>query len=207
MASIKCFSEMGLTSARCLQSICAPDKRDESSCWQRVSPRFSHTRYGSLFSVVNLTRRIALRCDAGFGSTDFSLCAVLYSRKSKPHRLKPVLLDRAAPALWLHAIGLAFSLAQIVLASILLFSDDLQMWVEEKASWGGGNLEGENNEAKHNRGVHPVGKHRIYFPVCPEDSGAGHGTRRGRLGRNEAVRGGTCSADRALDRAQACNAV
>jgi hypothetical protein len=47
-------------------------------------------------------RRIAFRREAGFGSTDFSLCAFRLERKTKSHRLKPVLLDQAEPALWLH---------------------------------------------------------------------------------------------------------
>jgi hypothetical protein len=35
---------------------------------------------------------------------DGRACAVLVRRRfATPHRLKPVLLDRAGPALWLHA--------------------------------------------------------------------------------------------------------
>ena len=41
---------------------------------------------------------------SGFGSTDFSLCAFPLVRKPKSHRLKPVLLDRAALTLCLHAV-------------------------------------------------------------------------------------------------------
>ena len=73
-------------------------------------------------------RHVAFQCKAGFGSTDFSLCAFSHVRKLKPHRLKPVLLDGDGPALGPHAMALAFSLAEIVLASTLLFSDDLQTW-------------------------------------------------------------------------------
>jgi len=49
-------------------------------------------------------RCFAFRCEAGFGSTDFSLCAFPLVRKPKSHRLKPVLLDRAAFTLCLHAV-------------------------------------------------------------------------------------------------------
>src|SRR6202023_304198 len=50
--------------------------------------------------TLNSWCKIAFRCDAGFGSTDFSLCSFrLSQRKPKPHRLKPVLLDRSGPAL------------------------------------------------------------------------------------------------------------
>jgi hypothetical protein len=45
-----------------------------------------------------LLRRIALRCVDALSSTGFSLCSVDEPRL-KPHRLKPVLLDRAGPAL------------------------------------------------------------------------------------------------------------
>src|SRR5712692_2795345 len=64
--------------------------------------RLSQMRVGSLFSVVSLMPRIALRCEVRFGSADFSLCAFPLVQKSKSHRLKPVLLDRTGPALWLH---------------------------------------------------------------------------------------------------------
>jgi hypothetical protein len=46
-------------------------------------------------------RRVAFQCKADFGSTGFSLCSV-DEPQLKPHWLKPVLLDRAGPAHWLH---------------------------------------------------------------------------------------------------------
>jgi hypothetical protein len=54
-------------------------------------------------------RYSAFRCEAGFSSTDFSLCAFLWvllksKPKYKPHMLKPVLLDRAGLTLLLHAM-------------------------------------------------------------------------------------------------------
>jgi hypothetical protein len=49
-------------------------------------------------------RCIAFRCEEGFGSTDFSLCAFPLVREPKSHRLKPVLLDRAGLTLCLHAM-------------------------------------------------------------------------------------------------------
>jgi hypothetical protein len=51
-----------------------------------------------MFCEVSLLRRIALRCMAALSGTGSSLCAVNGSR-FKPHRLKPVLLDRTAPLL------------------------------------------------------------------------------------------------------------
>ncbi len=50
-----------------------------------------------LFCEVNLLRRIALRCMDALSSTGFSLRTVDWPQL-KPHRLKPVLLDRAGPA-------------------------------------------------------------------------------------------------------------
>jgi hypothetical protein len=47
---------------------------------------------------VSLLRRIALRCTKVSSSTGFSLCSAEVPQ-FKPHRLKPVLLDRARPAL------------------------------------------------------------------------------------------------------------
>src|SRR6267143_2470324 len=67
-------------------------------------PHFSRTLNGFLLSGISLMRCIAFRCEAGFGSTDFSLCAFPLVRKPKSHRLKPVLLDRAALTLCLHAV-------------------------------------------------------------------------------------------------------
>src|SRR6266436_2760673 len=68
----------------------------------RPGLHFSQTRIRFLFLLGSLMRRVAIRCKAGFGSTDFSLCAFPLERKS--HRLKPVLLGRAGPALRLHAM-------------------------------------------------------------------------------------------------------
>src|SRR6266446_362796 len=51
-------------------------------------PHFSRTLNGFLFSGISLMRCIAFRCEAGFGSTDFSLWAFPLVRKSKSHRLK-----------------------------------------------------------------------------------------------------------------------
>src|SRR6266478_6624451 len=67
-------------------------------------PHFSRTRIGFLFSGISMMRCIAFRCEAGFGSTDFSLCAFPLERKSKSHRLKPVLLDHAGLTLCLHVM-------------------------------------------------------------------------------------------------------
>src|ERR1700687_296270 len=48
------------------------------------------------------------QCKAGFGSTDFSLCAFLRERrKSKSHRLKPALLVRPAGTLRVSAVAIA----------------------------------------------------------------------------------------------------
>ena len=52
---------------------------------------------------VSLPRRIALRCMVVLSSTGFSLCTV-DALRLKPHRLKPVLLDRAGHALPLLAV-------------------------------------------------------------------------------------------------------
>src|SRR6267378_3070918 len=51
-------------------------------------PHFSRTLNGFLFSGIDLMRCIAFRCEAGFGSTDFSLWAFPLVRKPKSHRLK-----------------------------------------------------------------------------------------------------------------------
>src|SRR6267378_5889981 len=67
-------------------------------------PHFSRTCNGFLFSSISLMRCFASRCEAGFGSTDFSLWAFPLVRKLKSHRLKPVPLDRAALTLCLHAV-------------------------------------------------------------------------------------------------------
>src|SRR5260370_23931388 len=57
----------------------------------------------SLFASF-LLRPIALRCVAVLSSTRFSLCTV-NGPQLKAHRLKPVLLDRAGPALSLLAVN------------------------------------------------------------------------------------------------------
>src|SRR6266404_5550571 len=51
------------------------------------SLHFSQTPNGFLFLLGSLMRRVAIRCKAGFGSTDFSLCAFPLKRKSKSHWL------------------------------------------------------------------------------------------------------------------------
>ena len=58
-------------------------------------------------------RRVALRCKEVLSSTGFSLCAVNGPRL-KPHRLKPVLLDRAGPALWLIEVSQAGSFHRVL---------------------------------------------------------------------------------------------
>src|SRR5882762_592171 len=67
-------------------------------------PHFSRTRNGFLFSGISMMRCTSFRCEAGFGSTDFSLCAFPLVRKPKSHRLKPVLLDRDALTLCLLGV-------------------------------------------------------------------------------------------------------
>jgi hypothetical protein len=52
----------------------------------------------NLLCDVSLPRRITLRCMVALSSTGFSLCTV-NGLQLKPHRLKPVLLDRAGCAL------------------------------------------------------------------------------------------------------------
>src|SRR6266404_8490499 len=52
----------------------------------------------NLLCDVSLPRRIALRCMVALSSTGFSLC-IAAGPQLKPHRLKPVLLDRAGAAL------------------------------------------------------------------------------------------------------------
>src|ERR1019366_1653644 len=97
-------------------------------------------------------------------------------------------------------LGVAFSLAEIILASTLPFSDDLR-------NKRGGNRESENNTVRHNPGGHPCRDAGIYFLVCRENSRAKGGTSRVYLRRHETGRGGPDSADRAFDRAQARNAI
>ena len=64
----------------------------------------------NLFCNVSLLRRIALRCMDALSSTGFSLCTVR-GPQLKPHRLKPVLLDREGflsrkPGSHWHCLGL-----------------------------------------------------------------------------------------------------
>jgi hypothetical protein len=66
---------------------------------QNSNPNFSQTRDRYLFPFAKLTRCIAFRREADFGNADFSLCAFPRVRKSKPHRLKPVLPGRTGPLL------------------------------------------------------------------------------------------------------------
>ena len=61
-----------------------------------LSPDISQVRDKS-FRDVRSVRRIALRCVDALSSTGFSLCRV-DEPQLKPHRLKPVLRDRAGPA-------------------------------------------------------------------------------------------------------------
>src|ERR1019366_6903652 len=97
-------------------------------------------------------------------------------------------------------LGVAFSIAEIVLASTLPFSDDLR-------NKRGGKCESENNTARHNPGHHSCSHAGIYFLVCRENSRAKGGTSRVYLRRRETGRAGPDSADRAFDRAQARNAI
>ena len=52
----------------------------------------------NLLCDVSLPRRIALRCMVALSSAGFSLCTAA-GPQLEPHRLKPVLLDRAGHAL------------------------------------------------------------------------------------------------------------
>jgi hypothetical protein len=61
-------------------------------------PRISRERVTDLRLQLSLMCRISVRNLAASGSTDFSLCAFPPARRSKPHRLKPVLLECAGPA-------------------------------------------------------------------------------------------------------------
>src|SRR5467141_419244 len=60
----------------------------------KVEPIADSTRIGA--SRIANWRPVSLALDVGFCSTGFSLCAVSNWRKSKPHRLKPVLLPHCA---------------------------------------------------------------------------------------------------------------
>ena len=54
---------------------------------------------------ISLRSRIAPQRMKVLGSTGFSLCGVPRPGKSKPHRLKPVLLDRTRPVAACGEIG------------------------------------------------------------------------------------------------------
>ena len=68
--------------------------------WPRLTSRYerltliSHECVTNLFCDVTLLHRIALRCADALSSTGFSLCSV-DEPQLKPHRLKPVLRNRA----------------------------------------------------------------------------------------------------------------
>src|SRR6266404_9540494 len=99
MASIKCFSDIGLTPAISLQPICAPDKRDESQMVTGVETKRALSapktagRTGLYKIVVRWWQRILLRITT-FGASIWSF--------------------------------FTSSLAEIMLASTLSISDDLQ---------------------------------------------------------------------------------
>ncbi len=59
--------------------------------------RIFHECGMDLLRDVSLLCRISLRCMEVLSSTGFSLFGVPRPGKSKPHRLKPVLLDRIRP--------------------------------------------------------------------------------------------------------------
>ncbi len=59
--------------------------------------RIFHERMMDLLCDVSLRSRIAPQRMKVLSSAGFSLCGVLRPGKSKPHRLKPVLLDRTRP--------------------------------------------------------------------------------------------------------------
>src|SRR6266849_6393073 len=101
---------------------------------------------------------------------------------TKPHRVRGGWFCRGRPVL-----GRAAFCTEILLASTLSFSDDLQTNGRQRGQ--GGNHEKANDETRQNRGGHSDNQYRIYFPVGPENSGAGHRTARGCLGRHEAVGG------------------
>ena len=72
--------------------------------WPRLTSRYerltliSHMWVTNVFCDISLLHRITLRCVDVLSSTGFSLCSV-DEPQLKPHRLKPVLPDRAGPAL------------------------------------------------------------------------------------------------------------
>jgi hypothetical protein len=59
--------------------------------------RISHGCVMHLLRELSLLRRIVVRCTEVLSNTGFSLCSV-DRLQLKPHRLKPVLLERAGPA-------------------------------------------------------------------------------------------------------------
>ena len=67
--------------------------------------RIFHERIMDLLCDVSVLCRISLRCMEVLSSTGFSLCGVPRPGKSKPHRLKPVLLDRTRPVAACGEIG------------------------------------------------------------------------------------------------------
>src|SRR3979490_1806786 len=71
-----------------------------------------HKRVTNLVYDVSLLRRIASQCIAVLSRTGFSLCTV-NGPQLKPHRLKPVLLDRDGPALSLLAVNPAGNLHRV----------------------------------------------------------------------------------------------
>src|SRR6266851_645236 len=60
--------------------------------------RISRERVTDLLWHLSLLNRISVRCLIASSSTAFSLWAFSLVRRSKPHRLKPVLLECAGPA-------------------------------------------------------------------------------------------------------------
>jgi len=60
--------------------------------------RISRERATDLLGHLTALCPFSVRRLIAFSSTDFSLCAFSLIRRSKPHRLKPVLLKCAGPA-------------------------------------------------------------------------------------------------------------
>jgi len=83
---------------------------------------FSQSRDGDLFSVVRLMHLIAFRCEAGFGSTDFSLCAFSATRKSKPQQAEACATHRAGTARWPHEMERARGYDKILARKFALLS-------------------------------------------------------------------------------------
>jgi hypothetical protein len=76
-----------------------------------------HKCVTNLVYDVSLLRRIASRCMAVLSSTGFSLCTV-NGPQLKPHRLKPVLLDRDGPPLSLLAVNPAGNLHRVHVGNV-----------------------------------------------------------------------------------------